>query len=301
MRSARDSNASPTPPPVEWPTDWTAPPRIRRTWVGVITSLLVGVPAAFLLWRAVTRSETDALVMAGILAGLALLGLGVAARTGPRGAPELVNAVALSRAETPPVDSWVHLVRDRGAGAPLIAGILLMGAAFTGGCVVALLELFVSASDRPVWPVIGSIVGVIAGIALLLVGAALWIGRARNASFGRRPAGFALGKSGISLFAPGSEGFVPWTAITDVRAERWESSRGGATRWIVLTIDDGSGPRTAPISAEAAVVHPWALWAMIVLPVRDPAWRAQLGTGQAQTELVGWSDGALAAAPDPGW
>lgn len=291
------SGAGAVVPPVEWPEQWTQPPRVSRAVFGrVVGAVFVAVLAAVVLWRLLS-GRPEALVGDAIVAGFALLAFGVAQPRRPRGEPEFVNAVVLTRAAQQPPDSWVHLVRDRGASAVLITGIFVLGGAFAAAGVRGLVDV-VAEGLTEIMPVVGLSIALLAGAGLIVVAIVLWRGRARNASFGRAPAGLALGPEGIVAAGPGAEGFVPWARFRSIRAERRESGRSGASRWIVLT--DDAGTETS-VSADAVIVHPWALWAMLHSGVHNPDWRARLGTGSAHDELRAWSRGALSADPAPGW
>ena len=287
-------------PPVEWPEQWTRPPRVSRAVFGrVVGWVFVGVLVIVVVWRIAT-GRFDALAGDAVVAGLALLAFGVSQPRRPRGAPEFVNSVVLTRGVTAPNDSWVHLIRDRGTNALLVAGILVLGAAIAAGGVLGLLAVAAPPhpSEGSVLRVIGSALCLAGGAALFVLGALLWRGRSRNASFGRAPSGLALGAHGILSTGPASEGFVPWESIRAARAERREDARGDASRWILLTRDTGD---EISVPADALVVHPWAVWAMIASAVNDPEWRARLGTGAAHDELSAWSRGATVADPAPRW
>lgn len=279
------------PLPAAWPRVWGERDRRRpRAMLGVGVALLVIAVA-----MAVSSNGRQGPLWSGVvfgLFGLTALAVFVRAPFG-RGTFQLVNAVALTDARVRPPDSWVHLVRERRVGMPLLIILAAWAAVFAAAAVAAVV---IGISGRP-QAFLGLVV--LAVIAVVLVYAAVrgMIAQYRLGSFGRRPVGLSLGPSGIAVLRVSDPLYIPWDAIRSVEADATAPRRGQEQVPVVLlrvdpprvrTADGGRVGATVTLSPTALRVHPHVVWAALRTFTDDHEQRARLGTTFGQQLLDQW-------------
>ncbi|MBW1638444.1 hypothetical protein G3H63_05025 [Microbacterium resistens] len=277
------------PIPVAWPRVWGPAARGRSPFLVVGGAAMLGVSLAML--PGVTEAGMAALSpFAFALIGAAVLVLGLRRPFG-RGEPEFVNAVVLTEAEQAPPDSWVHFLRQRRVGLPLLIMFWVLALVLVAAVPAA---IFIALGGRD--SALLTLVVTVPMAALFLVAAVRsTLAQHRLGSFGRRPVGLAVGPSGIALIRLGDPLYVPWDAISEITPRQIESSRSRTppAPLIELRIDaahtEGEMPGVLMLTPAGLRVHPWVVWGVLTHYRSRPEERAELGTTFGQRRLVAWN------------
>ncbi|WZH36846.1 MAG: hypothetical protein PIR02_19185 [Microbacterium enclense] len=290
----------PYPLPRAWRTTPARPRSITATTLLGATCVLLAVG----LWVALAADQ--ALIAIVFVLFLLALSVGMAVggdrSGGERARPELINALALTRAETQPIDSWVYFFRQRtptltsalwliaGGGVSVIAsGVLIARSLQVGG--TALLAL------------IGLVPLALAAAVVVLAGSNTVGVRSRARWFARRPRGLAVGRSGVTLYSLDAVTFDTtwsWDEIVEIEPEAIITARGGnVTPRLRLGIRSPGATEVerfdVPVSELEA--HAWLVYSTLRFWSEHPDLRDDLDTSRAQERMEHWMT-ALAPTAD---
>ncbi|GAB6859767.1 hypothetical protein [Microbacterium xylanilyticum] len=278
--SAETEDPIPYPLPDNWDERGMAP-------VSTVAYAIMAITAAVLLLLGTARAlrgDTGGTVLWAVVFGALMAWLSVSREGPPRRyrGPVLMNAVALTRADQQPPDSWVHFFRQQLASWGLGWALLIGGAGSGGLLVVAAIRAVESAGGG--WLLL--IVPLALGAALLvLCGVIALVAAYRSGSFGRIPIGISMGSSGFSRHYLDAIDVVPWEQVQRVVAlAREEGSTEGARR--VRIERHGSEP--LELSVDRYTVPPWVLYAALRYWHEHPERREEVSTTVAQQRLERW-------------
>lgn len=280
------------PPPYPLPEDWRVgtPTRIRP-WTVVAYSLVVVLSGAAAVF-AVLADDIGAATWRTFVFLAATAGFGVHfERAGAeRDLPELLNAVALTRAKERPRDSWVHFFRERGAGAWL-SGCFTAAGAF--GAVVFGWAIVRSAVTDAAFALIWLIPLLLLALVLLLAGIIAVVTTWRAASFGRLPIGVGMGPAGVTRYYLDDTDDIEWSRIAHVTptVSAVDEKTGDFTPSVELRAADDEILLDLNISGFRA--HAWLIYASIRFWAEHPEMRHELGTTFAQQRMDSWRRGML--------
>ena len=142
--SAETEDPIPYPLPDNWDERGMAP-------VSTVAYAIMAITAAVLLLLGTARAlrgDTGGTVLWAVVFGVLMAWLSVSREGPPRRyrGPVLMNAVALTRADQQPPDSWVHFFRQQLASWGL-GWALLIGGAGSGGLLVVLAHVLLLARE----------------------------------------------------------------------------------------------------------------------------------------------------------
>jgi hypothetical protein len=270
--------------PVSWPQRWGPSRRSRPLFIvigGAATALVFAamIPAAAREGAAVLAPVS--LVVLG--AGASLLGL---RQPFGKKAPEFVDSVALTNAESMPPDSWVHFIRQRRAG--LLTTLALWSFAVVPA-VLVVAAILIGTSGRP-QALLGLVIALPAAVVMVWTAVHQSIAEFRLGSFGRRPVGLTIGRSGIAMIRVGDPLYVPWGSVVSVTA----LLMGGHRRYtpplpLIEVRLRGEETEVLTLTPAGTDVHPWVVLAALSHYLDHPADRAELGTTFGQRRLERWS------------
>ncbi len=255
--------------------------------VSPVAAVFMALTAAALLVLGATcavRGDVLWTVFWAVSFGALMAGLSVSREGPPRRyrGPVLMNAVALTRADHEPPDSWVHFFRQQLASWGLGWALLLGG---TGsGALLVVAGARVVERGAGAWLLL--IAPLVLGTAVLVVcGVIALVAAFRSASFGRIPIGIAIGRSGITRHYLDAIEIVRWEQVRAVSAlGRDDRSTEGARR--VRVERDGSTPWDLGVDDYAA--PPWVLYAALRYWHEHPERRDELSSTVAQRRLGRW-------------
>lgn len=287
--SADTEDPIPYPLPANWDERGMAA-------VSPVAYAFIALTAAALLLLGVScavRGDVLWTVFWAVCFGALMAGLSVSREGPPRRyrGPALINAVALTRADREPPDSWVHFFRQNLASWGLGWALLLGGSG--SGALLVVAGMRVVERDAGAWLLLIVPLALAAAV-LVLCGVIALVAAFRSASFGRIPIGISLGRAGFSRHYLDAIEVVPWEQIRAVSA---------------LARDDGStdGPRRVRIEREGRepwdlglddyAAPPWVLYAALRYWQEHPERRDELSSTVAQQRLERWCAEASAALP----
>jgi hypothetical protein len=288
--------------PYPLPPGWSlrpARPRSRRTTGVLVASCLVLAAA---LWGAVAAEQT--LLAMGValvfLVVLAVVAFGAERAGGERALPEFINALALTRAETRPADSWVSFFRQRaptlwsclwllvgGVGTTLACGILVVRCVQEGGQALLILIYLIPLT------LAAAVVALAGSNSLAVRGRARW--------FARRPRGLMVGRTGITLYSFDRGDYDrawSWDAIADVVPGGLVDARtGNGVPELKLHVTGADGAvEEVPLPVDALESHAWLVYAVLRFWKENPKLRDELDTSAAQDRMEDWMAGLSTAA-----
>lgn len=245
-----------------------------------------------------------AVVIVNVMGVFSLLTFGVYPPSAPRGHFRTLNSVVMTRAERPPMDSWVHLAPTRAMRTTLTVGFTWGSLGIRAIAMVGILQLTGTipwASDKSTMPkvIFGTILAtLIGGVCAWLSGLLIWR-HIRNGSFGTRPSGIALGATAVAVRVPGRDVEIPWTRIASVTAEEAPlGRRGESIPMIRLRLAHGGDPKSEQMLAGQGYKVPTdALYTALRWYQAHPAARWELGRIEGQRRIEAWRIDALARAP----
>lgn len=246
-------------------------------------------------------NATVASIVAVIAVVLALVGLGFLRMQRPARAQfRYINAVVMTHAEQPPIDSWVHLAPIRPLPWPLLVSGVVFTLGMCGGAIFGVLQLagvlprLNPDSTVPVLVFASAVAAVIAAVSAWLTYLSV-AQRWRNGRFGARPSGIALGEHTVSVRVPGRDAEIRWEDI-------------GAVRPVTVTAKDADIPmirlelaRGADIPGNVQMlpgdtytVPGDALFTALRWYQAHPESRWELGRVEGERRIAGWRLDALA-------
>ena len=292
--------------PYPLPPGWNlrpARPRSRLTTGALVVSCIVLAAA---LWGAVVAGQTIlAMVVALVLLGfIAVVAVGGERAGGERALPEFVNALALTRAETRPVDSWVSFFRQR---APTLWSCLWLlggGSATTAACGILIVRCVVE-GGQALLGLVFLVPLTLAAAIVALAGANSLAVRGRARWFARRPRGLVVGRSGVTLYSFDRGDYDrswSWDAIVDVVPSGLVDARRGNTvpelKLHVAGTDGAAEEHHVPVDSLAS--HAWLVYAVLRFWREHPELRDELDTSTAQERMESWMTGLSKAADAQG-
>jgi len=224
--------------------------------------------------------------------GALMAGFAVARDGGrrPIRGPVLMNAVALTRAESAPADSWVHFFREGLASWTLGWGLLLGGAGSAVMLVLTGMRAVSIGADG--WLLLVVPLGLGAGI-LVLCGVIALVIAFRSASFARIPIGLSIGRSGVSRYYVDAIESVRWEDIRAIAAVAREDSDTEGSRSVLI---EREGREPWRIGVDEYPTPPWVVYAALRFWHEHPDARSELSTTFAQRRIEEW----CATAQEPG-
>lgn len=280
------------PPPYPLPEDWRVgtPARIRA-WTVVAYSVVVLASGVSVVFAVLADDVGSATWRAFVfLAATAGFGVHFERAGGERDLPELLNAVALTRAKERPRDSWVHFFRERGAGAWLSGCFTAAGA--IGACAfgwAVVRSVMVDAAFALIW----LIPLLLLALVLVLAGVLAIVSTWRAASFGRLPIGVGIGPSGVTRYYLDDTDDIDWSRIARVAptVSAVDEKTKDFTPSVELRTADDELLLDLNISGFRA--HAWLIYASIRFWAEHPEARHELGTTFAQRRMDSWRRGML--------
>ena len=288
--------------PYPLPSGWNLRPARPRSRLG--TGLLVAscLALAVLLWGAIVTGQTIlAMIAALVLLGfIAVVAVGGERAGGERALPEFVNALALTRAETRPVDSWVSFFRQRATSLWSCLWLLGGGLVTTAACGILIVRCIV-AGGQALLVLVFLVPLTLAAVIVALAGANSLAVRGRARWFARRPRGLVVGRSGVTLYAFDRGDYDrtwPWEAMVDVVPGGLLDARRGNTvpelKLHVAGADGAVEEHRVPVDSLAS--HAWLVYAVLRFWREHPELRDELDTSAAQERMESWMTGLSKAA-----
>ncbi|UOR00977.1 hypothetical protein MUN77_12615 [Leucobacter allii] len=262
----------------------------------LVLGVCLGVGAILFAGRSAAAGETVQ-AWSGLIGGacLALLCIGVAPQAPPRARFRYLNQLVMTRAERPPLDSWVHLAPTRVPRPVLPVALGTAALALLGAAVFAALQLFgavprLNESAGADGLAIGAICCVLLGVGAGWVAWLMLMRGIRGGSYATRPSGVALGAAAVAVRVPGRDVELPWERIARVSVNLGAEGRG-ETPVIRLDLLPGDGSERTQLLAGAGYAVPVdALWYHA-----HPEARWELGRVEGQGRIDGWRADAIAA------
>lgn len=271
-----------------WPEEWgdPYPPRMTaKLWVSFVVLTIAAVTVTF------SGGGAGSLWSGALLALFAFSAFLLALRRPfGRGRPQIVDTAEISDGRRLTPDSRVHLIRERRIGAPMLALSILWTVALAGGTVGGIV---IGVGGKPqafLGAAVLALFAVLAGYAA--------VRSIRAGALGRRTAGLAIGRDGVTILRPELTVHLPWSSILAVDSDIADSRRAQRRAPLIrLRIDPtgavsaGSGRVPATITVQPAHlgVHPQVAWSSLRAFHRTPSARAILGTDEGQSLLESWS------------
>lgn len=260
---------------------------------GVSMSVAAALAAGLTVWALARGDVWQSVILTVVFAALALfVGVGFEVAGGESGAPLLLNAVVLSRAQVRPPDSWIHFFRQRGpdlwwtigattAGVGASASLICAGAIVLarGGAWLGMLFLVVPL-------LLGALVVALAAVISI-------VQRWRHASFGRRPIGISVGRHGIIRYYLDGAGEWAWADIIQVTASvsAVDEQTGDFSPGVDLTVRGSGGePEAIHFGLSRYQSHAWLIYTTLRFYLAHPDLRSELSTTYAQQRIEGWRD-----------
>ena len=291
--------------PYPMPPGWNlrpARPRSRLTTGALVGGSLVLAAA---LWGALLGAQTLltmalALVLLGFIAVVAVGGERAGAE---RALPEFINALALTRAETRPADSWVSFFRQRAPTLWSCLWLLVGGSATTVACGILIVRC-VREGGQALLILIYLVPLTLAAAIVALAGANSLAVRGRARWFARRPRGLVLGRSGVTLYSfdRGDDDHAwAWDAIVDIVPSAIVDARtrnGIADLKLRVAVGD-DGVREYRIPVDSLESHAWLVYTALRFWTENPALREELDTSTAPDRMASWMGTLARAAAGP--
>ncbi|MFK4761296.1 hypothetical protein ACI3KS_10220 [Microbacterium sp. ZW T5_45] len=258
-------------------------------WIGITISLVAAAIIAF------SGGAAGPLWSGATLALFALSALLVAVRRPfGGGRPRLVDTNELLNGRRLAPDTRAHLIPERRVGLTMTALSIVWALVLAGGTVVA---VTIGASGRP-QAYLGA--AVLAVLSVLFGYAAVRGIRAgaHDGARGRRTAGLAIGRDGVTILRPEMTVHLPWSSVRAVEADITDQRRGIRRMPLIRLRIDPTGavsagfdrvPATITVQAAQLRAHPQVVWSSLRTFHRTPSARAILGTDEGQTLLDAWS------------
>lgn len=246
------------------------------------------------------RDVTGALMVLAFGGLLALACFGLMPQPRPRKPFRYLNHLVMTRAERPPIDSWVHVAPTHALRPALVLAFSWAALGFLALAVYSGLMAFgaippASAGVSRSGLIVGTCVFAVLGIATGWI-AGLAIGRSlRNGSVGTRPSGVTLGAATVSVRVPGRDVEIPWAGISSVRAEVTPLGRREHVAVIRLDLAGDLAERVQLLPAEGYAVPSDALYTALRWYHARPETRWELGRVEGQRRLDAWCADAVAA------
>lgn len=288
--------------PYPLPPGWNLRPARPRP--RLLTSVLVVCCLALsvALWGAVVGEQTvlGTIVALVLLGFLAVVAVGGERAGGERALPEFVNALALTRAETRPVDSWVSFFRQRAPSLWSCLWLLGGGLVTTVACGILIVRCIVE-SGQSLLVLVFLVPLTLAAAIVALAGANSLAVRGRARWFARRPRGLVVGRSGVTLYSfdrGDDDRFWPWDAIVDVvPGGLVDARRGNTVPELKLRAAGADGlvdEHRVPVDSLAS--HAWLVYVVLRFWRGHPELRDELDTSAGQDRMASWMAGLTEAA-----
>lgn len=285
------------PLPYPLPEGWTVHPgRLVRRWPAWFWSA-VALALVLAAGQAVLAGSIGWGILFTALFGAVGAGLGVAyERAGSeRGLPRFINAVVLTRAVSRPPDSWIHFFRESGP-----SRWLTFWFAATGWLALAsfvwLTVLVARVGGAALWWLALIIPLGLGALVLATAGTIAVAQRIRHSSFGRRPIGLSIGRSGVVWYYLDDVDIWPWEAIHAVRpsATVFDKAAGDFS----AAIEIRSVQKPADVSQDEYILdrfesHAWLIYTAVRFWAEHPELRSELSTTFAQRRIESWRDAML--------
>ncbi len=286
----RDDTASTdtAAPPYPLPEGWSVRAAKREPLWRIVIYALVYVVCTWRLFVHLAEGSIGWAVLMLFIAGLA--GAVVVGEFwlagGERGRPEFVNAVAFTRAEVRPSDSWVHLFRDNRVPVFVIVGLFVLATTELAGSVWATVLAWRS-GDGEGWWLFATIPAVLLWIVAVVGAISALITDRRVSSFGRRATGLAIGPTAIVDLQLDDPVEIAWTVVRDVEPVTTirVASSGDFVAGVNLHTHDG---RTIPLALSDKAAHAWLVFTALKFWAEHPESRGELGTTFAQQRMLAW-------------
>jgi len=216
--------------------------------------------------------------------------LGAAIRVAkPRGGIQFLNSVVLTEAQTPPTDSWVHLIRFRRANVGAVIIIFAFGLGLLALTAVGVHHVITTSVDSAGYfrLVPAAILGGL-GILITIVGVRTLLMSSRTTSVGERPVGVAIGESGLMLHMLGLDAELPWASVESVEAGTITVGRGRRGEQEIPTIDIRALGKLHCLPIASLATPPLLAYSALKLYLDNPGLRGELGTTVAQKRFEEW-------------
>ncbi|MGX5680999.1 hypothetical protein [Schumannella luteola] len=287
--------AAPLPYPL--PEGWTVHPgRLARRWPAWFWSAVALGLAVAAGWAVLAASIGWGILFAGLVGAVgAALGVAYQRAGSERGLPRFINAVVLTRAIVRPPDSWVHFFREAGPSRWLTFWFAASGwlalASF-----VALIVLAARAGGTALWWLALIIPLGLGALVLATAGTIAVVQRIRHSSFGRRPIGISIGRSGVVRYYLDDVDVWPWEAVRGVlpTATVFDKAAGDFS----ATVELRWAQKPADVSQDEYILdgfesHAWLIYTAIRFWAEHPELRSELSTTFAQRRIESWRDAML--------
>lgn len=287
--------------PYALPAGWTvhSAPVVRRWPAWFWSAVVLGLAIA--AGNAVFRGEVGWSILFTALfgAGAAALGVSYQRAGSERGLPRMINAVVLTRARVRPPDSWIHFFREAGPTRWLTFWFAAGGWVSLAAS-VAIIVLIARASGAAFWWLLIAVPLGLGALVLATAGTIAVAQRIRHSSFGRRPIGISIGRSGVVRYYLDDVDVWPWEAIRDVRPSStvFDKSAGDFSAAIRLH----SARKPAEVSQDEYILdgyesHAWLIYTAVRFWVDHPEMRHELSTTYAQRRIESWRDAMVQRRP----
>lgn len=287
--------------PYPLPSGWNLRPARPRS--RLITSVLVACCLALssALWGAVVGEQTvlGTIVALVLLGFLAVVAVGGERAGGERALPEFVNALALTRAETRPADSWVSFFRQRAPSLWSCLWLLGGGLVTTAACGILIVRCIVE-GGQVLLVLVFLVPLTLAAAIVALAGANSLAVRGRARWFARRPRGLVVGRSGVTLYSFDRGDFDrswSWDAIVGViPGGLVDARRGNTVPELKLHAADADGAmKEHHVPVDSLASHAWLVYAVLRFWREHPELRDELDTSAGQDRMASWMAGLTEA------
>lgn len=245
----------------------------------------------------------QAVIVTNVMGVFSLLTFGVYPPSLPRGRFRTLNSVVMTRAERPPMDSWVHLAPTRALRTTLTVGFAWGSLGVLSIAAVGVLQLTGvlpwigdrTSLGKVIFATILSLL--IGGICAWFSGLLIWR-HIRNGSFGTRPSGIALGATAVAVRVPGRDVEIPWARIASVSAEEAPLGRRGESIPMIRLrlVHGGESSGEQMLAGQGYKVPTDALYTALRWYQAHPEMRGELGRVEGERRLEAWRVDALTRA-----
>ena len=276
--------------PYPLPPKWQVHAAKRTaTWLVVFGATSTFALGAFAVWAAARGDQVGTIVWAFFFAAIGLV-TGIAyERSGDEKAlPAMINAIALSRAEVRPADSWIHFFSRSGPGRWQTAFFTTAGC---GGSAMFAWASALAVMKAP-WALIATIPLLLGCLVVVIASVmAVWL-RWRHSSFGRRPIGISLGRHGLVYYYVDGVDEWPWESIARVRPSvtAVDESTGDFAPGLIIEPAAGAENDANDYSLGGYQSHAWLIYTAVRYWSEHPDARGELSTTFAQRRIEGWRD-----------
>lgn len=272
--------------------------QLVRRWPAFVWAGVAVVLGALALAANVRGDIGGGILFASLFGGVgAALGVSYQRSGTERGLPHLINANVLTRATVMPPDSWIHFFREATLGVWLTVWWVTTGTITSASFIWTTVSI-----AREGGATLGLLALVIPlGLGALVLALAGWIAVAqlvRHGSFGQRPIGISLGRSGVIRYYMDGVDVWSWDDIASVSGTGHMIDKDTQDFTAMLEIEKSA--HSVDVTLDEYDItgyqsHPWLIYTAVRFWAEHPELRHELSTTYAQRRIEGWRNEMRAA------